>query len=192
MTLTLENVGDNDLTTLDVRLNSLDEYSISVPEPSTYIVSLLPGEEKTRAFQVSADLTGRLYISIDGWQNGEEFHWETPGIPITVGHEVAELVNLFALTEPYPPPGEKIRCETTVRGLDDSEEDLSLEFWAQKPTGEFEELASMDIKVVDGEETTYSVDIEPEEEGSYTIHAYLYDGVRRIGHEVDYVYVAES
>jgi hypothetical protein len=187
--LRLRNVGDRDLTSLDVRLNSLDTYSIAVQGMGLFVTALRPQEEHVRAFQVSADMTGRVYVSVDGWQEGEQFHWESPGILVTVGEEVAELVSLYALTEPYPRPGEAIVCEGRVRGVSDSE-DLMLEFWARKPDGEFEELTIETLgALAQGDEETYQVEITPEEEGSYTVHAYLYDGARRIGHAVDHVYV---
>ena len=192
LTLKVKNIGDEPLTALDVRLNSFDTYSIRVTEPSTYVAKLRPGEEEVRAFQVTADMTGRVYASIDAHQEGEAFHWETPGILVTVGEEVAELVNVFAVTAPYPPPGEKIRCESIVRGLDESE-GLMLEFWVQPPEGEFEQLTALKTNELQpGEEEIYPVEFSPEMEGSYTVHAYLYDGVRRIGHEMDYVYVIEA
>jgi hypothetical protein len=43
-----------------------------------------------------------------------------------------------------------------------------------------------------GEEVRYSAEITPEEEGLYTIYAYLFDSGRRIGRKVDYVYVREA
>jgi len=190
--LTLKNTSQDELTSLDVRLNTLDTYSIGVLGTGSYIVALRPGQEKERAFQISANLTGRLYASLDGWRNGAHFHWETPGILITVGDEIAELENLFAMTEPYPPPGRKIHCEAHMRALADAE-DLSLQFWADTPGGEFKEVMTVDLGSLSaGEEKTYTVDVTPEEEGSYAIHSYLYDkSMRRIGHEVDYVYVVE-
>lgn len=194
LTLTLKNVGDRDLTSLDVRLNSLDDYSISVLKRGLFISALQPGEEKTRAFQVTADLTGRLYATVDGYKGGTlEFHWESPGILVTVGQEVAELVSLFALTEPYPASGSKIRCQTRVRSLRESE-GLTLEFWVQTPQAKFEELAIRTTEHLDeGEEGTYSVEITPDEEGTYIVHAYLYDErARRIGHEMDRVYVVQT
>jgi len=192
VTLRLRNVGEEDLTALDVRLNSLDAYSISVAGTGLYIVGIHPGEETERAFQVSANLTGRLYASVDGWRGGEEFHWESPGILITVGEEVAELVSLFALTEPYPPPGDKIVCEAIVHALEGSDGRLRIEFWSETPRQEFEELGSFETEPMEpGEEATYRVEFVPEEEGSYAIHAYLYDGAKRLGHEIDYVYVTE-
>lgn len=190
--LSLKNIGPEELTGLDVNVNSLDAYSISVLGTGSYISILDPDQEEQLPFQISASRTGSVYVTIDGWKDGERFHWESPAIFLRVGEEVAELSNLFAMTEPYPVLGEKIRCEATVRGLTQSE-GLTLEFWADTPGGEFKELALVDTKpFAPGEEATYSAEISPQDEGLYTIYAYLYDGVRRIGREVEYVYVQEA
>ena len=94
--------------------------------------------------------------------------------------------------EPYSLIGEKIRIESTVRGLTESE-GLKLEFWADTPSGAFEELAIVETKPLSvAEEATYSAEITPDEEGLYTVYAYLYDNARRIGREVEYVYVREA
>jgi hypothetical protein len=192
VTLRVKNIGTQDLTGLDLNLNSLDAYSISVLGTGSYISILEPNESRELPFQVSANRTGSLYLTLDGWKDGERFHWESPGLPITVGAESAELVSLFAMTEPYSIVGERVRCEATVRGLGQSE-GLKLEFWADTPGGEFEELAIVETKALSpGEEATYSAEVAPDEEGLYTIYAYLYDGVRRIGREVEYVYVREA
>ena len=192
VTLSLQNIGAQDLTGLDVSLNSLDAYSISVLGTGSYISILKQDERRDLPFQVSANRTGSLYVTVDGWQDGERFHWESPGIPVTVGAEVAELVSLFAMTEPYSLVGEKVRCEATIRGLTESE-GLKLEFWADTPGGEFEELAIVHTKALSpGEEATYSAEVTPKQDGLHTIYAYLYDGVRRIGREVEYVYVREA
>ncbi len=192
VTLRVKNIGTQDLTGLDLNLNSLDAYSISVLGTGSYISILEPNESRELPFQVSANRTGSLYLTLDGWKDGQRFHWESPGLPITVGAETAKLVSLFAMTEPYSILGERVRCEATVRGLGQSE-GLKLEFWADTPGGEFEELAIVETKSLSpGEEATYSAEVTPDEEGLYTIYAYLYDGVRRIGREVEYVYVREA
>ena len=192
ITLRLKNIGVEDLTALDVKLNSLDAYSIGVLGTGSYISILKQNEEREIPFQISANRTGSLYITLDGWKDGERFHWESPGILVTVGKEVAELTSLFAMTEPYSLIGEKIRIESTLRSLTQST-GLSLEIWADSPSGEFEELAIVETKSLDaGEEATYSAEITPDEEGLYTVYAYLYDNARRIGREVEYVYVREA
>jgi hypothetical protein len=192
LTLTLKNIGAQTLTALDVRLNSLDVYSINVYGTGSYISILEPGEEQVLAFQASANYTTSVYVSLDGWEDGGRFHWESPAILVTVGQEVAELATLFAMTEPYPIRGEMIKCEASIRGLAKSE-GLDLEFWAETPGGEFQELAKIETKeLAAGEEARYSAEITPDEKGLHTIYAYLYDGVRRIGREVEYVYVIET
>ena len=40
-------------------------------------------------------------------------------------------------------------------------------------------------------EVRYGVEITPQEEGMYTLYAYLYDGARRIGHELEHVRVRQ-
>jgi len=189
VTLRIKNVGSDILTGLDVRLNSLDAYSVSVYGTGSYVSSLAPGEERLLPFQVSANTTASLYASLDGWREGEAFHWESPAIMLTVGQETAELVSLFAMTEPYPALKTTIRCEAAVRGLAESE-GLTVEFWADTPSGDFEELASVEVKeLTEGEVARYSAEITVEEKGSYTVYAYLYDGVRRIGRKIEHIYV---
>jgi hypothetical protein len=186
--MVLKNVGDDELTSLDVKLNSFDTYSLDVEGTGLFVGALGPAEEVTHAFQVSARLTDRMYISLDGYRDGERFHWESPGIRVVVGDAAAELVSLFAMTRPYPPPGKAIRCEATVKGLRPSK-DLVLESWVRAPSDRFEfrtlELGS----IAAGEELKPAFEVVPEEEGSYTVYAYLYDGYERIGHESDQIYV---
>ncbi len=192
LTLRLKNVGDEPLTGLDVRLRSMDDYSIAIAGDGNYVEALPPGEEKEIPYRVSADLTGRVYASVEGWRDDERFEWESPGIRITVGEAAAELVSLFALTAPYPSPGEQLRCEAIVRGLKPGG-DLRLEFWAQQPRGEFDQLATLEnLQVSEGDEGSYTIEITPEQEGEYVVHAYLYDGERRIGHAVDTVYAGQA
>ncbi len=192
LTLTLKNVSDEALAGLDVKLNSLDTYAIQVSGTgSNYIPSLEPDEKEELPFQILATGNGSLYVSMDGLQNGVPFHWESPGLPIVVGHEVAELVSLFALTEPYPALGEQIRCEATVRSLTESE-GLRLEFLIETTDGEFEGLEDMETeKAAAGETERYTVTLMPQEPGLHTVHAYLYDGAKRIGHEEDRVDVQD-
>lgn len=192
LALSLRNIGSQNLTALDVKLNSLDAYSIGVGGTGSYVALLEPQEEKTRAFQISANITTQVYASVDGYRDGRPFHWESPALRIQVGRDVAELLSMFAITEPYPPAGERIRCEATLYGLQPNE-GLNLEFWIDTPDGGIEELARMATQqMAAGEQATYSVEFTPEEEGTYTVHAYLYDGVRRIGHETDVVYVVKG
>jgi len=192
MSLRLKNVSSDTLTALDVRLNSLDVYSISVYGTGSYVSVLEPEEEVVLPFQLQANSSGSLYISTDGFRDGVSSHWETPAVPITVGAEVAEIVSVFAMTEPYPLLGDRIECEATLRGLQETE-GVTLEFWAENPSLDFEAFHTIETKALSpGETVRYSAEFEPEEKGLYTIYAYLYDGARRIGREIEHVSVREA
>jgi hypothetical protein len=192
LTLRLKNVGGEPLSGLGVRLHSMDEYSIAIAGEGNYVESLLPGKREEIPYRVSADLTGRVCVSVEGWKGEERFEWESPGIKIQVGEAPADLVSVLALTEPYPSPGEKLRCDAIVRGLEPAG-DLKLEFWVQKPTGTFDKLAALaNLRVSPGEENTVTVEVTPQQEGDHMVHAYLYDGPKRIGHATDRVYVGKA
>ena len=139
--------------------------------------------------QVSARLSGSVYVSIDGKRDGEAFHWESPDIKVRVGEEVATLVSLLALNEPTPAACDLVRCEATVRGRVQSE-GLRLEFWADTPGGQFEELAILETKALSPrEEARYVAEVASQEEGCCTVYAYLYDGATRIDRKVETIRV---
>lgn len=192
LTLTIKNIGDENLIGLDVKLNSLDAYSISVYDAGRYVTSLKPDQESVIPFHVLVNSTDFCYVSIDGMQQTRGLHWESPRILLTVGESKARLVSLFALTKPYPPRGERIQVEATLQGKAESD-DLRLEFWTQTPGEEFKELGTVQPKdLVEKERARYTVEFVPEEQGLYTVYAYLYDGEKRIGHELEQVYVGEA
>lgn len=192
LTVSLKNVGDDDLAGLDVRLNSLDAYSISVYGTGSYVPLLEVGEERAFPFQVLANATARLYLSADGWLEGKAFHWETPGILVTVGEQVAELVSLFTLTPPYLRPHEVVQCEATLKGLALGD-GLTLQIWIDTPGDTFEKLADIETKPLKaGEHIRYMAEFTPQREGLYTVYAHLYAGHRRIGRELEHVYVTEG
>jgi hypothetical protein len=192
LALRLKNVGEQNLIGLDLKLNSLDGYDIYVHGTGTYISALKPGQEETVPFQILATSTGRVYASLDGWQGAALFHWESPRIEVKVGEDVAKLVSLVALVQPYPHRGDHIRFEAILRGASDSEP-LRLEFWAETPSGAFVELGQMETQALStNEQARYSTEFMPEEDGMYTLYAYLYDGAKRIGHELEQVYVQDD
>lgn len=191
LSVTLENVGREMLSSLEIRLNSYDDYALRVLGTGSYIDTLEPEERRVEAFQVAANRTGSVYLTVEGLRATTPFHWESPLLRVTVGTEVAELLNLFAVSEPYPPVGERIRIEATVRGLTPGHR-LDLEFWADPPDGEFQALGTVQTKELEaGEQATYAAEFLPQEEGLYTIYAYLYDGIRRIGRETERIHVRE-
>ena len=189
VTLKLENIGSETLKNLEINLNSLDTYCLSVFGTGKYLSDLKPKEEEVVPFQISATSTGEVYAFISGRKNGEAVYWASPDMRLAVGREAAELRTLFAMTTPYPTLGETMKIEATIAGLEKSE-GLDLEFWAHTPSGRFEELAKIETKRLSpAEEATYTTEITPKEEGCYTIHGYLYDDAKRIGHEKDIVWV---
>lgn len=192
MTLTVKNIGVQPLTGLDVRLHSLDPYGITIFGTGEYIPILGQDEERLVTYQVSASSPTSLYVSIDAWQDGRPFHWESPYLSVIVGERVAEIVNAFAMTAPYAALEEKIDVEATVRAEADID-GLTLEFWADTPSGEFKQLGSTQTKSMkSGEEATYSAEFTPEEDGSYKVYVYLYDDGRRIDREIDYVFAGSQ
>jgi hypothetical protein len=192
LTLRLKNVGDQNLIGLDAKLNSLDGYCIYVHGTGSYISVLKPGQEEVVPFQCLATATGRVYASLDGWEGAALFHWESPRVEVKVGEDVAKLMSLFALTQPYPHTGDRIQFEAVLSGASDSER-LRLEFWAETPSGAFIELGRVETRALsENEQARYSAEIVPDEQGMYTLYAYLYDGAKRIGHELEQVYVQDS
>ncbi len=188
VTVTLENVSEDGLSGLNVRLNSLDTYAIEVVDDAQFVASLGPGEERALRFQLGARQSGGVYISVDGRWGGEPFHWESPSRRIAVGAEIIELVSAFILSDPEPRRGEPVIIKATLRGLTMASR-LVLEFWVETPSGN---SISVDKTATDllnpGEVATYKSDpFIPEEEGIYVIHVYLFDGTRRIGYGTDYL-----
>ncbi len=185
VTLTLRNVGDADLHNLSVRLNSTDTYQIDVNGAGNFVPVLRVNEAQSIPFQVTAQGTARLFASIDGQRGDEDFHWESSGMRIVVGLDVAELVSLYALTEPYPTLGSTVTLEATIRGLAPNL-GLGLEFWADTPDDTFVSIAKMPTDpIAEGETVQYTAEFTPKTEGIYILHAYLFAGVRRIDHTTE-------
>jgi hypothetical protein len=190
VTLTLENIGEETLESLAVNLVSLDTHSIMVLGTGVFILSLAPGEAQSRHFQISAETTGKLYVSVEGRKGDEPFSWESPDLTLTVAGQPAELVRFVTATAPRALLGEPLVFEATVRGLIKSV-NLVIELWVETPSGESLSLAKEGLGVLEeGEEVRPTVEFTPEEEGLHVLHAYLYQGARRIGHQVEYLSIA--
>lgn len=192
LTVALRNVGDEELNGLDVRLNSMDDYNIRVFGTGNYIPQLYPDEDRAIPFQLSANATTSLYVTLDGWRAGAPFHWESPAVIVMVGQEEAELVSLFTMTKPYPPSGEPIEVEATVRSMAHST-GMRLELWEEAPGGSFDQLEEVGLGELEaGELVRHTAEFVPQEVGLYKIYAYLYSEVRRIGRQIEQVYVKEA
>jgi hypothetical protein len=189
--LRLKNIGIEKLTDLDVGLHSTDTYNLVVADISKSVPLMEPGQEISLEYQISTYTSCWVYATLDGFKEDEGFHTESPLLKIRVLPEIAEIVSVFALAKPQIPAGEQIQIEATIRALSDCE-NLTLEFWADKPGGEYEELATINIaKLSEGEVGRYGAEITPSEEGLYKITSYLYDGIKRIDAGVDQVMVTD-
>lgn len=189
LVLAFTNLSSDTFNGLDVRLNSLNTYSISVVQPSNYIASIGPGEKKSVYVQITARGTGDLYVTADGRKNNEYFSWESGAIRLTVSSESAELKSLFAMTAPYPPVGHTLTIEATLEGKKEQKE-LTLEFWVEYPSGRFEQIGKVSTKkLAPGEAAKYTAEVLPKEKGFYRVYAYLYDEFKNIGTQTDIVEV---
>jgi hypothetical protein len=90
------------------------------------------------------------------------------------------------MSNSYGTIGRELNEEATIKGLGSSD-GLDLQFWADTPSGEHEELAEIKTKRLSlGEEVSYTANITPKETGYYTVYASLYDHNRRIGRKFEY------
>ena len=169
-------------------MHSLDSFHISFRNPSDYIYLLIPNEEKYLNFQVDANITSHLYVSIHGRKNGDHFHWDSPLVREQVLGDPAENESIF-VSNPYGTIGRELDVEAVLIGLGESN-GLGLSFWADTPSNAYEEIADMKTeKLSDGEEATYRAKIKPKEEGYYTVYVNLYDDYRLIDRDYDTIWV---
>jgi hypothetical protein len=195
VTLTLKNIGREELRHLDIQLHSLDTYNLSVYGTGAfgagrYLPNLAANEEEELEFRVSAVRSANVYVTIKARTAGSRyfFTWESGWTNLKVSEDKAEIGRLLVLANPYTSIGQTISAEATIKGLRDNT-GLTLEFWVETPAWQAEKQATIDIKDLPvGEEARYTVEFTPQDTGCYTIYAYLYDGWRRIGCETARVY----
>jgi hypothetical protein len=187
LTLRLKNIGDDSLHNMDINMHSTDSLQIFLHKSSDHIFRLRPDEESL-SFQVDAYGTTALYFSVRYFKEGGSFHWDSPWIREQVLGEIAELEGIL-VSNPYGIIGRELEAEATIKGLGSSD-GLDLQFWADTPSGEHEELAEIKTKKLSrGEEVSYTAKITPKEKGYYTVYASLYDHNRRIGRNSDTIWV---
>ena len=142
--LQLKNNGRNKLRILNVMMHSRDSLQISFCYPGDFIATLRPNGVENLNFEVNADGTTEVYASVIGQKNGDHFYWDSPWIRIEVTGELAELESMFVSSH-YGTIGNELEVEATVRGIGNTE-GLILEFWADTPSGKYEELAKIKTK----------------------------------------------
>ena len=186
LTLRLKNKGDDDLQYLDVKIHPIDSLHISFRNHNDYIFRLRPEEERHLDFQVEANGTSHLYISVHGRRNGDKFHWDSPLLREEVLGNPAEIEYISVTNGDI---GGEIEAEAIVKGMRDSE-GLKLVFWIDTPSGKYEEIQEIKTrKLSKGEEASYEAKIKPKEEGFYTIYANLYDDHGPIDRDYDIIWV---
>jgi hypothetical protein len=121
---------------------------VSVPRPE---------EERYLDFQVEANGTSHLYISVHGRRNGDNFHWDSPLLREEVlGRGSAEIEYISVTNGDI---GGEIEAEAIVKGMRDSE-GLKLVFWTDTPSGKYEEIQEIKTrKLSKGEEASYKAKI---------------------------------
>jgi hypothetical protein len=165
ITVTIQNIGVTTLKKLDLSLASRDTSNINILVDRRYLPELGPQEEEILPFQIETNATSKIYLVVTGRENDETFHWESPFMKIRVAGEVAEIERLAALTHPYPMKGKEVDLEARIAALQSSQ-DLRVQFWARKPTDEFEEIASETMEgISSGEIETIEAKMIASEEG---------------------------
>ena len=191
VTLTLENIGEETLHNLSADLASRDTYCVRILGKGMFISSLAPGETSELPFQGTFEGSGDVYGTLEGQKDDQPFHWESPDLAISVDSQPAEIVRFSIATAPHQAQlREPLTFEATVRGLIKSV-NLVIEFWVEVPDGELLSLDKEGLGTLDeGQEKKRTIEFIPEKEGLYVFHVYLYQGARRIGHQIEYLSVA--
>ena len=197
VTLKLKNIGNETLRDLDAQLHSKDTYNLSVFGSWSYgagqlITELGPNKEVRLVFRVNAIGSANVYVTLKGRMDGKYFWWESSWTNLHVSDEAAKISHLLVLSNPNTTIGKTISAEATVKGLRKNG-GLKLEFWVETPSGKNELQATIDIKDLPvGEEARYTAEFTPKETGIYALYAYLYDGWKRIGRKIGYIYAQKA
>lgn len=117
-------------------MHSTDSLQISLRKSSDHIFRFTPDEDRHG--------TTSLYFSIRYFKEGGSFHWDSPWIHEQVHGEVAELEGIL-LSNSYGTIGRELEAEATIKDLGNSD-GLDLQFWADTPSGEHEELGEIKTK----------------------------------------------
>ncbi|MBD3172803.1 hypothetical protein GF326_10055 [Candidatus Bathyarchaeota archaeon] len=71
VSVNLENISDKPLSRLEVSLHSIEPYFLSVVRPDSYISQMDTGDIASIPFQVEARESGRVYLTVTGYQEGK-------------------------------------------------------------------------------------------------------------------------
>lgn len=185
MSIHLKNVSRQPLMNLDVRLISNDPYRIRPLDRSGYVNMLNPGEERVVPFQVEANQGGWVYLHVEYWLDEKLFYWESPNVWTKVRRDPARILTLFSIKGPQVNCGELVPAEATII-VDKPSENLRLDFWVETAGGRFESFESINLEPIGaGEVRKIQTQFTPDEEGLYSIYAYLFDGDHRLDRKIE-------
>ena len=192
LTLTLENVSDDEMTSVSVNLNTTNFVDLEVLGTGEFIPAMRPEEEVILTFKVRAQRTTDVYVILDGLKDGDPFYWESPYITIDIGAPIAEITSLFVLSEPYPYLTKDLQAECTVFG-NEAATGLTVHFWVDTPSEESVDLGEVGVPALKkGGFQTVRAEYITAEEGLHRFYAYLYDGIKLLDRETDLIYVREE
>ena len=188
----LENITKEPLMNLDVRLVSTDPVRIRSLDRGGYINMLNPGEEHVVPIQIEANQGVWVYLHVEYWRDDELLYWESPNVWVKVRRDPAHIMTLFSTNGPQLELGQSVPVEATVVA-NRVTETLRLDFWVETADGKFESFETIDVEPMDaGEVRTVTSVFTPDDEGLYSIYAYLFDGNRRLDRMIEQLRVVES
>lgn len=166
----------------------MNPFFLSILGSGTFVSKLNENETRTLPFQINAEATERIYVTVSGERNGVYLYWDSPPILISVGDEVPRLKRVFILTHPYIAKGTTIEAEAVIQAIRGGKE-LDLTFWLDSPSS-YEFIGETTTKKLEpSEEIRYSVEISPKEDGVHEVFVYLFDGTRLVGKDSDAIWV---
>ena len=188
----LKNIGKKPMMNLDVRMVSNDPLRINTVDRGGYINMLNPGDERVVPVQIEANRGAWVYLHVEYWLDDELFHWESPNVWLKIRRDPARIMTLFSLEGPEYSVNEKASVEATIVANLPTDP-IRLDFWVEMADGKFEFFKTIDIPPMDkGEYKTITTQFVPEQEGLYSIYAYLFDGNRRVDRKIEQIRVLES
>lgn len=189
ITVELENISRNALQNLSVKIQSLDTFGVEVIEGSRFIPQLVPETNTAVHFRVKALFTARVYVSIEGYENDEPFYWESMPQRLKVNEDIAEIAYFITENKPKILLDDKVESEIGILSKQNIK-NLRVEFWVEDPEYLIEEVDMTTIENMSaGDMKIVSTTFTPEKKGVYTIYAYIYKGIRRIGTEKMFILV---
>ncbi len=181
----LKNTGKQPMMNLDIRLISNDPLRIRALDKGGYINLLNPGEERVVPVQVEVNQGAWVYVHVEYWLDDKLNYWESPNVWIKARRDPARIMTLFSVEGPQANVGEEVPVEATlVASL--PTESLRMDFWVETDDGQFESFETVDVESMEADEVrTIRTTFTPDQEGLYSVYAYLLDDDRRLDRMIE-------